>query len=44
MFKITGKLIPEHIKLKKTIFLDATEIDWKEINMSLNGNKINLPA
>ena len=44
LFKITGKLIPEHIKLKKNILLDVIEIDWKEVNMTLNENKINLPA
>ena len=24
--------------------MDIIEIDWKEVNMTLNGNKINLPA
>ena len=23
---------------------DVIEIDWKEVNMTLNGNKLNLPA
>ena len=44
LFKITGKLIPEHIELKRNILWDIIEIDWKEVNMTLNGNKINLPA
>ena len=44
LFKNTGKLIPEHIKLKKNILWDVIEIDWKEVNMTLNRNKINLPA
>ena len=44
LFKITGNLIPEHIKLKKNILWDVMEIDWKEVNMILNGNKINQPA
>ena len=44
LFKITGKLIPEHIKLKRNILWDIKEIDWKEINVTFNGNKINLPA
>ena len=44
LFKITGKLIPEHVKLKRNILRDIIELDWKEVNMTLNGNKINLPA
>ena len=43
-FKITGKLIPQDIRLKRNILWDIIEIDWKEVNMTLNGNKINLPA
>ena len=44
LFKISGTLIPEHIKLKRNILWDIIGIDWKEVNMTLNGNKINLPA
>ena len=44
LIKITGKLIPEHIELKRNIFWDIIEIDWKEVNMTLNGNNINLPS
>ena len=44
LFKITGKVIPEHIKLKKNILWHAIEKEWKEVNMTLNGIKINLPA
>ena len=44
LFKITGKLIPEHIELKRNILWDVIEVDWKAVNMTLNGNKINLPA
>ena len=44
LFKITGKFIPEHVKLKRNILWDVIEIDWKEANMTLNWNKINLPA
>ena len=39
LFQITGKLIPEHVSLKKNILWDVIEIDWKEVNMTLNGNK-----
>ena len=42
LFKITGKLIPDHVKLKRDILWDIIEREWKEVNMTLNGNKINL--
>ena len=41
LFTITGKLAPENIKLKKKLW-DIIELDWKEVNMTLNRNKINL--
>ena len=44
LFKITGKLTPEHVKLKRNILWDVIELDWKEVSMTLNGNKINLQA
>ena len=44
LFKITGKLSPKHLKLKRNILWDIIELDWKEVSMILNGNKINLPA
>ena len=44
LFKITGTLTPENVKLKTYILLDVTELDWKDVNMTLNGNKINLPT
>ena len=44
LFKITVKLIPKHIKLKWNILWDVMELDWKEVNMTLNGSKINLSA
>ena len=31
--KITGKLIPENIKLKRNILWEIIEIDWKEVNI-----------
>ena len=42
LFEITGMLTPENVKLNRNIFLDVIELDWKEINVTLNGNKINL--
>ena len=44
LFKITGKLIHEHFKLKRNILWDVIELDWKEVSMTLNGSKINLPT
>ena len=44
LFKITGQLTPKHIELKRNILRNVIELDWKEINMTFNGNKINLPA
>ena len=39
LFKITGKLIPEHVKLRRKILWNVMEIDWKEVNMTLMGIK-----
>ena len=30
--------------IKRNILWDVIELDWKEVNMALNGNKMNLPA
>ena len=43
LFKIADTLVPENIKLKQNFIWDIIEIDWKEVNMTLNGNKVNLP-
>ena len=43
MFKVTGTLVPENVKLKGNLTWDIIEIDWKEVSMTLNGNEINLP-
>ena len=40
LFKIRGRLTPENIKLKKNWIWDVLEIDWKVVNMTLNGNEI----
>ena len=42
-FKTVGRLTPKHMKLKRNIILDILEIDWKEVSVTLNGNKVNLP-
>ena len=44
LFKITGKFTSKHIELKRNILWDIKEIDWKEVNMTLNGNEVNLSA
>ena len=43
LFKITGTLKPENIKLNENYIWDTLEIDWKEVTVTLNDNKINLP-
>ena len=42
-FKIAGTLVPENVKLKWNYIWDIIEIDWKEVNVTLNGNGVNLP-
>ena len=43
LFKTTGMLKAENIKLNKNYIWDMLEIDWKEVTVSFNDNKINLP-
>ena len=43
LFKIRGTLKPENIKLNKNYLWDMMEIDWKEVTVTFNDNKINLP-
>ena len=43
MFKITGMLKAENIKLNKNYIWDTLEINWKEVTVTFNDNKINLP-
>ena len=43
LFKIIGMLGPENIKLKKNYIWDTLEIDWEEVTVTFNDNKINLP-
>ena len=40
-FKITGTLTSENVKLTRNKIWVIMEIDWKEVNVTLNGNKIN---
>ena len=44
LFRIRGRLNPENVKLKKNWILDVLEIDWSDISIMLNDNKIDLPS
>ena len=43
LFKITDTLKAKNIKLIKNYLWDTLEIDWKEVTVTFNGNKIDLP-
>ena len=43
LFKITGMLKAENIKLNKNYLWDTLVIDWKEVTVTFNSNKIDLP-
>ena len=38
-----GTLTSQNVKLKRNKIWDIIQIDWKEVNVTFNGNKINLP-
>ena len=43
LFKILGMLNAKNIKLNKKYLWDTLEINWKEVTVTFNGNKIDLP-
>ena len=43
LFKIKGTLKFENIKLNKNYLWDTLEIDWKEVTVTFNDNRIELP-
>ena len=43
LFKITGILKAANLKLNKYYLWDTLEIDWKEVTVTFNNNKIDLP-
>ena len=43
LFRIKGRLNPGNMKLKKNWIWDVLEIDWSDVSITLNDNKINLP-
>ena len=44
LFKIKGTLKAENMKLNKNFIWDTLEIDWKEVTVTFNEDKINLPS
>ena len=44
LFKIRGRLNPEHVRLKKNWNWDVLEIDWSDVSITLNDNEIGLPS
>ena len=43
LFKITGTLTSEDIRLNKNYLWDTLEINWDKIKLSINSNEIKLP-
>ena len=43
LFKITGLLTPEKVKLNKHYIWNILEVHWKEVKVTFNGKAINLP-
>ena len=43
LFQIIGMLKPKNIKLNQNYIWDTLEIDCKEVSVTFNDNKINLP-
>ena len=44
LFRIRGRLNPEHVKIKKNWIWDVLEIDWLDVSIMLNDNEIDLPS
>ena len=43
LFKITGILMPDKVKINKHYIWDILEVDWKEVKVTFNGKVIYLP-
>ena len=43
LFKISGKLTIDKVKLNKHYIWDILEIDWSKVRITLNGRVISLP-
>ena len=44
LFKVIGTLKAENVKLNKNYIWATLEIDWKEVTVTSNENKFNLPG
>ena len=44
LFRRRGRLNLENVKLKKNWIWDVLEIDWSNVNITLNDNEIDLPS
>ena len=44
LFRITGRLNSESVKLKKNWIWDVLELDWSNVSIMLNDNEIDLPS
>ena len=42
LFKITVKLTPKYVTLRPSILCDILELEWNEVNMTLNEVKMKL--
>ena len=42
LFKITGILMPDKVKINKHYIWDNSEVDWKEVKETFDGKVINL--
>ena len=43
LFKITGRLTADKVKINKHYVWDILKIDWSEVKVIFNGKVINLP-
>ena len=43
LFKVTGKIATDKVKLNKHYVWDVLEIDWSKVKITFNGKVINLP-
>ena len=43
LFKVTGKVMMDKVKLNKHYVWDILEIDWSEVKVTFNGKVIYLP-
>ena len=43
LFKITGRIMTDRVKLNKHYIWEILEIDWSEVKVTFNGKVINFP-